>query len=529
MSTLSDHGLIKVSNGATNNQTEFSLPSLKVEGLHFYNVHIELNDKLNKDQITISKLNLDAGPIDELNPVPLKGKFNFHSKKNELAAASAFASTLVMNAELNDLSFKQFIMNTNLTAKAINENVIKTSLRVPDLNIKTKEEKITAKPLHLKIDDMKGEGRLTVSRFTRPIIRFGLQTDKLNLDRLIPETTKRSAQQAEQKLKPAQQQADDIPTVEELIGEKPVLVEDTGTAFFAPLAAFKDTDMQGTISADQLTVRNLLMTNVRVVLQARSGLVSALPTATLYEGVYDGNLQIQTKAQPALLSTKHVLRDVQIGPIIEALYGKDSMTGRANIQGQFFSSGATREEIARNMNGDGQFSVRDAEIRTLDIKQLILKENYEKLKFVQEKEQDKEVTVFNTMRGTIRVKSGIAYNNDFTAISRRVHLKGKGNADLNQQTLKYTVTAIPKKSLAFDFGGRRIELKNKLIRTHFTGPWSNIDIDNDLEQVLKAEFKQTELYKKKRAQQEKIKEEIKQEKGKLEEKYKDKLDEILSR
>ena len=69
-----------------------TIPSIKVEGLHFYNVRVEFNDKKSNDLITISKLNLDAGPINKLNPVPLKGKFNFHSKKNELAAASAFAT-----------------------------------------------------------------------------------------------------------------------------------------------------------------------------------------------------------------------------------------------------------------------------------------------------------------------------------------------------------------------------------------------------------------------------------------------------
>lgn len=521
-------GFIKVSNQAES-KTAFTMPSLKVEGLHFYNVRIELNDKKSNDVITISKLNMDAGPINQFNPVPLKGKFNFHSKKNQLAAASAFATTLVLTPTLDNFNFKQFVMNTNVSGKAVNNNVIKTSLKVPDLIINTKEEKITAKPMKLQLDEMKSDGRLTIKRFTKPIIRFRLEMGKLKLDKFlpVPSADEPDKKQASAKAKSADVDSD-IPTVEELIGDKPVPVDESNK-LIAPLLVLKDTDMQGVVTIAELTAKDLVATKVNINLQARSGLISAIPSATLYDGVYDGNIQLRTKSKPARLSTKHVMRDVQMGPLTLALTGKESLTGRANIQGQFFSTGGTIEDLTSNLNGDSQFNIRDARVKTLNVKQLILKEKYEKLEFLQEKEKDKQVTVFNSMRGTVRVKSGTAINKDFTAISRRVHLKGAGTVNLVNQTLKYTLTVIPKKSLAFSLGSRTIELKNKRINTHFTGPWSNVDVDNDLEEVLKAEFKQSELYKKKHAKEEKIKDEIKEEKDKLEKKYKDKLDEILSK
>lgn len=532
-STPTTTGFIKVAN-TPESKPAFSLPSMKIEGLHFYNVRIEFNDKKSNDLITISKLNLDAGPINQFNPVPLKGKFNFHSRKNKLAAASAFASTLVFSSTLDDFSFKQFILNTNLSGNAVNGKVIKTSLKIPDLDINTKEEKITAKPFKLKLDDMNSEGRLTIKRFTKPIVRFALQMDKLNLDKLIPaksgtDAAKNKESKTQDKTPTKTTTVDnDIPTVEELIGDKPVPV-DTSNELFAPLAALKDVNMQGVVTMAELQVRNLIMTQVKINVRAHSGLVSAIPTAALYDGSYEGNVQIQIKSKPARLSTKHILRDVQMGPIVLALSGKESLAGQANFQGQFFSTGGTLEVLTKNLNGDGQFSMRNAKIKTLDVKQLILKDNYEKLKFVQETEKDKQVTVFNTLRGTIRVKNGIAYNKDFTAISRRIHLKGAGNASLVEQTVRYTLTIIPKKSFGFNFGGRRYDLKNKRIKTRFTGPWTNVKVNNDLKKILKAEFKKSNLYKKKRVQEDKIKGEIKEEKEKLEKKYKDKLDEILSR
>lgn len=519
-------GFIKVSN-QTPATAAFTMPSLKIEGVHFYNARIEFDNRQARDTITISKLNMDAGPINQFNPVPLTGKFNFHSEKNQLAAASAFATTMVLTPALDDFNFQQFVMNTNVSGEAVNNNVIKTSLKIPNLNVNTKEEKITANPLKLQLDDMKSDGRLTIRRFTKPIVRFRLEMDKLKLDKFIPEASAAEADKKPESTPVEAKQADsDIPTVEELIGDKTVPVDESNK-LIAPLLVLKDTDMQGVLTIAELSAKQLVMTKVNINLQARSGLISALPSAKLYDGIYDGNVQIQTKAKPARLSTKHVVRDVQMGPLVLAFTGKESLTGRANFQGQFFSTGGNLEDLTSNLNGDGQFNIRDAQIKTLDVKQLILKEKYDKLEFLQEKEKDKEVTVFNSLRGTVRVKNGVAFNKDFSAISRRIHLKGAGQANLVEKTIRYTLTAIPKKSLAFSLGGRTMELKNKRIETHFTGPWSNIEVDNDLEEVIKAEFKQSDLYKKKRAKEEKVKEEIEQEKEKLEEKLKNKLDEIL--
>ena len=520
-------GLIKVSNQSVN-KSSFTMPSLKVEGVHVYNGRVEFDNRQANDLITLSKVNIDAGPINQFNPVPVKGKFNYHSKKNEIAAASAFATVLVMTPTLDDFTLQQFVMNTNVSGKAVNNNVIKTSLKVPNLLINTKQEKITAKPLKLQIDEMKSDGRLTITRFTKPLIRFRLEMDKFRIDKFLPApATEAEVKKTETKDKPKTADSD-IPTVEDLIGDKAVPVDESN-ALIAPVLILKDTDMQGVITIKELLAKDLVMTKVNLNLQARSGLLSALPSAQLYQGIYDGNIQLQTKAKPARLSTKHIFRDVQMGPFTKALIGKETLTGRANFQGQFFSTGGNREDLINNLNGDGQFNVREAKIKTLDIKQLILKENYDKLKFLQEKEQDKQVTVFNTMRGTVRVKYGVAYNKDFSGISRRIHLKGAGQADLERQTLKYTLTVIPKKSLAFSMGGRSMDLKNKRINTHFNGPWSNLDVDHDLEEVLKAEFKQSDLYKKKRAKEEKLKQEIKEEKEELEQMMKNKLDEILKK
>ncbi len=537
LAVLNQPGLIKVANSTNSanstkaankandgGKSEFKIPNLKITGLHFHNVKIQLDDKKAKDVLTLSKLNIDAGPINNLNPIPVKGKFNFHSKKQEVAAAAAFASALTITEQLDDFNFKKFVLNTNISGNAVGNKVIKTSLRVPELHIQTALEKIKAKPLTLKIDDMSGEGRLTIKRFTKPVIRLGLDMKKLDLNKIIPKTSATKPEPAQQQTKPQPGSEDYIPTVDDILeGKDKVDVIDESAKLFAPLAVFGGTDTQGTINIGQLLVKNLELKDVKINLVARSGLVSALPTAKLYGGTYEGDIQINTKRKPARLTSRQKFKNISMGPVTLALTGKETLTGRANFQGQFYSAGDTQNAITENLSGDGQFSVREAKIKTLDIKQLILKENYEKLEFAKEKHEDKKVTVFKTMRGTLRVKEGVAYNKDFSAIARRIHLKGQGYTSLVDETVKYTVTAIPKKPFGFNLAGRRYDLKNKNIRTHFTGPWSQIEIDNDLEEVLKAEFKQSELYKEKRAKEEEVKEFIKEETDKLKEKFKDKL------
>jgi len=522
---INQSGFIKVANDAgiadTKKQDdEFEIPNFKISSLHFGNVKIVLDDKKMNDVLTLSKLNIDAGPINNLNPIPIKGKFNFHSKKQEVATAAAFASALTVNEQLDNFNFKNFVLNINISGNAVGNKIIKTSLRIPDLQILTTEEKILAKPLTLKIDDMNSTGRFTLKRFNKPVIRLGLNIKNLDLNKILPKrkTTKPIPTQATTKPHPDSEEY--IPTVDDILSGKDKVEEiDASTRLFAPLAVFGGTDMQGTIKIEQLLMDKLEFNDVKISLLARSGLVSALPSAKLYGGTYDGDIQINTKRKPASLTSRHKLHNVQMGPLMLALYEKETLTGQLNFQGQFYSRGDTQDAISENLSGDGQFSVRQAKLKTLDVKQLLLKENYEKLEFVKEKTDDKEVTVFKTMRGTIRIKEGVIFNKDFLAISRRIHLKGSGYTSLPEESIKYTITAIPIKSFGFNFAGKRYDLKNKNIRTHFTGPWSHIEIDNDLAKVLKAEFKQSELYKEKRAKEEEAKDFLKEEMEKLKNKF----------
>lgn len=493
----------------------FAMPLLKVQGLHISEVTIWLEDKQAKDTLTISRLNIDAGPIDQLNPIPLSGKFNFHSKKSELAAASAFAMNLVFSKDNPDIVFDKLVMNTNVSGAIVDNNTIKTQLRVPSLKLNLEKETVEAKPFYLKLNDMDSEGRVNLRRFDNPIVRLGWEVKKLDLDALMPAVQKKVAA-------PKKETEEDIPQLQSIeTGEK----IDTSANILAPLAMFKNSDLQGTLKIDQLRFNKLDFTEVKINLLARGGLVSALPEAKMYGGSYSGDLQIQTTLSPPRLRSKQELRNVPIAPIMKALYGKETLTGSMNFNGQYFSEGQTQDAITAHLHGEGQFNIQNAQLKTADVKQLLLGKWYDKAEFVQDKEEGKEVTAFESMRGSINIKSGVAYNKDFTAISRRVHLKGDGYANLNNTQVKYTLTAIPKKSIAFSLGGHAYDLKDKNIPTHIGGSWSDPIIDNDIENVFKEEFKQSELYQKKRAEEDKLKEKLQQEEDRL----KDKLKSLLKK
>jgi AsmA protein len=279
-------------------------------------------------------------------------------------------------------------------------------------------------------------------------------------------------------------------------------------------------------------VNKLDLSEVKINLLARGGLVSALPEAKLYGGSYTGDLQIQTRTKPVTLRSKQDVRKVAIGPIVKALYGKETLTGEVNFVGQFFSEGETQAAITSHLNGDGQFHVSNAELKSMDMRQLILGKWYDKVKFAQEKNPDKEVRVFDSMRGSIRIKSGVAYNKDFLAISRVADLRGDGYANLNTTQIDYTMNVVPKKSLAFSLGGHTYELKDKVIPTRVTGSWSDPKIDYGIDDVYKDEFKQTAVYKKTQAAEEKLQGKLQQEEDKLKDKkdkLKDKLNNLLKK
>lgn len=479
-----------------------AIPALKVEGVHLKDATINFDDRQNKNEIVISKLNIDAGPINQFNPVPLKGQFNYYSKTQGLVAASAFATTVALTPSTKMISLQQLVLNTNVAGETLNNKTITTSLKVPELKIDLGQEKVEAKPFHLALNNMQSDGRLNLRRFSNPIIQLWLDMQELDLDSLLPAHTKPVAP---------------VPTTTDTSA-------DTSPAIFAALIPLKTADMQGTLNIKKLKFNKLPFENVRINLLARGGLLSALPEAKLYQGSYQGDLQIDVKKLPVRVRLKQELHNVPMGPITLALTGKESLTGTANMEGQFFSEGTTLDEITRQLNGDAVFNIRNVELTLMDVEQLILQKWYDKLKLADKQEAGKKVTAFDSVRGTIRVQNGIAYNHDFSAVAQRVHLTGSGQANLVKQSVDYTLITIPKKSLVINLGNTRYDLKDKRIPTYIRGPWANLEVQNDLGGLMKADVKSAVEIKKQEAQ-DNLKSRVDEEKEKL----KGKLQDLLRR
>jgi len=471
------------------------LSRLKIDGIHLKNATINFDDRKNKNNILITKFNLDAGPIVQLNPIPVRGQLNYYSKTQGLVAASAFATTIAFKPADKLLNLSQLVINTNVTGEALNNKTIATSFTSPELKVDFNGETVDAKPFHLSLDKMQSEGKLHLKHFSNPSIQLSMQMKELDLDSLLPAAKPTAATAPAATAKAA------------------------SPAIFAALLPLKTADMQGTLSFNKLKYHGLPFTDVRLSLLARGGLISALPDAKLYDGTYHGDLQINVKTLPVHVRLHQELRNVPMGPITLAFTGKESMTGTLNMDGQFFSQGNTLDEVTRQLNGDATFNVRNMQLTLMDVEQLVLQKWYDKLKLAEKQEAGKKVTAFDSVRGTVRVINGIAINRDFSAIARRVHLSGSGQANLVEQTLNYTLVTIPKNSLVVKLGGSSVDLKDKRLPTYISGPWSNLDIKYDLGGLMKAGM-QDKLESKKQAEQEKIRSKIDTEKEKLKDKLK---------
>jgi len=472
---------------------------LKVDGIHLKNATINFDDRLNKNEIVISKLNVDAGPIDQLRPIPLRGQLNYYSKTQGLVAASAFATTVDFKPADKLIDLQQLVINTNVAGEALNNKTIATSFTTPNLKVDLDRETVEAKPFHLNLNKMQSDGSLHLHHFSNPSIQLSMNMQELDLDSLLPEHKQAVAP---------------VPTTTDSTSG-----EDTSPAIFAALIPLKTADMQGTLSFKKLTYHHLQFSDVRLSLLARGGLISALPEAKLYDGTYKGDLQINVKQSPVRVSFRQQMQNVPMGPITLAFTGKESMTGTANMEGQFFSQGNTLNEITKQLNGDATFNIRDVQLTLMDVEQLVLQKWYDKLKLAEKQEAGKKVTAFDSMRGTIRVQSGVAFNHDFSAVSQRVHLSGSGQANLVKQTVDYTLITIPKKSLAVKLGGASVDLKDKRLPTYIRGPWANPDIKYDLGGLMKADMQNSVETKKQQAEDE-LKAKVEQEKEKLQDKLK---------
>lgn len=209
---------------------------------------------------------------------------------------------------------------------------------------------------------------IKATELSDPKLRFALQADMLDFDKLFPVPKPAPAPAAAQGAQAAQageaaqaEKAAEPPAANQAQEPPPKPID---------LSVLNDIDVAGTVKLGGLNARGLEARDFNMSIAAREGKLSLNGiSANLYEGSLTGALTADAKNQ---FSGQLGLKQVSMGPLLRALSGSDRLSGTGNVAIDLKTQGATVPALKSGLAGKASLQLRDGAIRGIDLNQTLV-------------------------------------------------------------------------------------------------------------------------------------------------------------
>ncbi|MEF2143802.1 MAG: AsmA family protein [Desulfovibrionaceae bacterium] len=216
---------------------------------------------------------------------------------------------------------------------------------------------------------------------------------------------------------------------------KPILPE-------SAMAQLRKLRLDAQLKVGQLKASPAELTNVLVLIKAKDGVVTVEPAAfTLYEGTLHSNMSMDVRGTTPAYGLDAKLNGLAVGPLLHALQGKESLSGRTNAETSMRLRGNSVNEFKRSLNGNLRFDMQDGVFPGVDFAG-VMTSAYDKLQAAASGEvaQPKEAkTQFGLMQGSATFTNGLVHNPDFVLKSPLIQVDGEGDVNLPSSEVNYLV------------------------------------------------------------------------------------------
>ncbi|GMQ87644.1 MAG: AsmA family protein [Gammaproteobacteria bacterium] len=328
------------------------------------------------------------------------------------------------------------------------------------LQLKAGTDSISLTDIRFRLDDSTLKGHLSVTNFARPAIRFGLQLDRIDVDRYLPP-------------------GNDAPPV-------PPTAAAAAGAQMIPVDTLRALDVEGKLTVGQLKAAGLRSSDISMKLVAKSGVVRVYPAkASMYEGKYQGDIKLDVRGKQPKIFMDERLSGLQVGPLLKDLTGDETLSGKTQAGAKLTATGQTPEEFTKTLNGKVDFKFTDGAVKGFNLAAMIRKAQAKLNGKPMPPDTGPNQTDFSSLTGTASITNGVVRNRDLLAMSPLLRVQGTGDIDLSRESLDYLVTAKVVGSLEGQGGKGLVDLKGIEIPVQLSGTFTNLKYKIKLDRVLK--------------------------------------------
>ncbi|MCH6566546.1 MAG: AsmA family protein, partial [Proteobacteria bacterium] len=458
-------------------------------GINMQNARLLWKDEQAGVEYRISDFDLKTGRITADAPFALQLHLVLQSA-DEISASVDLAAKI--QYLINDNQLKIDDLNVDIAAEGsvLPNGQVQIGIASQSLLFDVQRNAVKMDGFEFRLDDIQLGGSVNITDFSQPALEFDLAAELLDLDALLGTP-------------PVEQQA----TVEAPASDADA--EDVEIAL--PMELLRSLHVSGRLSVKQIKLQNLLLEEVKLNIVGKNGLLKLDPiTMKLYEGHFQGGVQIDARGQQPKYRVTEKLNGVQMGKLLADLTGEDRVSGELAASIAISTRGERLSELKKNSNGVISIALRDGALKGFNLRYSIDRAKA-KLNRQPAPPEQLQSTDFSSLSLSGKIRKGIFSSDDLNLQAPLLRVGGEGKANLNDNTVDYLVNAKLVGTVAGQGGGGKDELKGLSIPVRIKGPFESPDIDVQIDEMLKG------IATKRRAEEQaKLKAEIDKQKAELE-------------
>jgi len=354
----------------------------------------------------------------------------------------------------------------DMLPNTIDHQIIETTAMKSNFSANIESEQVALDEFRLNFDQSSIKGMASVTGFAQPAIHYDFDIDSINIDRYFPTAV------------------DTQTAVETSVASS--TARSTGdTPLPIPVGLLRTLDIDGSLRLGALQVLNLHSQKIVTTVKAKGGKLNLAPlSAELYQGRFNGGVNIDVRNKVPTINVDERLTGVEAGPLLKDLLGKDYVTGKVQLTATISTRGDRISQFKKGLNGKAAFRFEDGAIKGIDIAQLIRDAyaTYKKQPVV--KPVLKPKTDFALLSASVNINDGVVTNNDLSAKSPLLRITGSGQADLGSEKLEYRIMAAVVNTLEGQGGKDGSDLKGLTIPLAVRGTFSDPKFSVELAQML---------------------------------------------
>ena len=361
---------------------------------------------------------------------------------------------------------KPFPLALSLDASAAGDIDVDIDLET-DVEYLIDRQQLTLESLSLGLNRFRLDGRVQLTGFAQPVLRFDLESEELNVDALLAAS--------------GFGESDNLEAAGTSAGGPP---EDTPIEL--PMETLRGLDIDGRLAIAQMQLQNLKMSDVRLALKARDGIVELGPiTMDSYSGTVEVAASIDVRGAIPVYRVSKKIDGVEVGGMLVDYAALDTIAGALSADVEVTTRGESVRQLRANSDGRMKLAVLDGALKGVNIRHSIEAAKARVRGEPAPPRQDLK-TDFSSLTLSGEIARGIFSSKDLDLQAPLLRARGSGSANLVDNTINYLINTKLVGSTEGQQGKAGDELAGLEIPVSIKGPFAAPKIDVLLDEMLKA-------------------------------------------